>query len=123
MEVQMKFDKICKVGGDGIWSLGKEKMVTLTELELVNSEIKCGGGELRVYFDKNTWDVNVDGLIYTDVTFQAELTKLLNDHGFSLKAGLDICYSECGMQGDDYVSFDAGISFGKEFRRKKVEGV
>jgi hypothetical protein len=65
-------------------------------------------GELRVYFDTDTWDVNVHGLIYTDRGFLKELREFLNAHGLP---GADVSYSEQGMQGDDYVSLDAGHKF------------
>jgi hypothetical protein len=65
-------------------------------------------GELRVYFDTDTWDVNSDGLIYTDRQFERELQEFLNSQGL---AGEDVSYSEAGMQGDDYVSCDVGAAF------------
>jgi hypothetical protein len=65
-------------------------------------------GELRVYFNTATWDVNKQGLIYTDKQFMRELKELLTTMGFD--AG-DVSYSEQGMQGDTYVSCDVGERF------------
>ena len=50
----------------------------------------------------------IDGLIYTDKDFIAELRMFLAQHGLP---GDDVDYSEQGMQGDDYVSLDAGEEF------------
>lgn len=65
-------------------------------------------GELRVYFDTDTWDTREDGLIYTDEGFLRELREFLNAHGLP---GSDVDYSEQGMQGDDFVSLDARTKF------------
>ena len=93
--------------GDGYWS-NKAKAVEITGLQLgyVNDELDFG--ELRVYFNKATWDVNKLGLIYTDKQFMRELKDLLTAKGFDSK---DVSYSEQGMQGDTYVSCDVGECF------------
>ena len=64
-------------------------------------------GELRVYFDTDTWNVNTDGLIYTDSKFKQDLMKFVKEQGLVV----DLCYSEQGMQGDNYVSLDVGAEF------------
>jgi hypothetical protein len=93
--------------GDGYWS-NKAKAVEITGLSLgyVNDELDFG--ELCVVFNTKTWDVNKDGLIYTDTLFEAELCALLTDLGFDSS---DVSYSEQGMQGDNYVSLDVGECF------------
>ena len=71
-------------------------------------------GELRVYFNTkgvNGWDVEHFGLIYTDPGFLTSLRMFLIIQGFSLSDALDTSYSEQGMQGDEYVSFDVGALF------------
>ena len=68
-------------------------------------------GELRAYFDTKTWDVDQEGLIYTDKQWMADFKKLLMKKGFSQLAVESIDYSEQGMQGDDYVSMDVGDPF------------
>jgi hypothetical protein len=94
-------------GGGGYWSNTKAAVV-VTDIKLgyVNDELDFG--ELRVYFDTQTWDVNKQGLIYTDRQFERELREFLTEHGL---VGKDVSYSEQGMQGDDYVSCDVGKKF------------
>jgi len=59
--------------------------------------------------------VDYDGLIYTDKQFIKDLREFLDAHGLP---GKDVCYSEQGMQGDDYVSLDAGTEFYKAWMQK-----
>ena len=63
-------------------------------------------GELCVYFNDKHWDVNIDGLIYTDKQFLQDLNAFLAQHGLPA-----VSYSEQGMQGDDYVSCDVEGDF------------
>ena len=97
--------------GNGLWS-DVETEVRIVDMVLdVGTEYeddKTIFGEFRVYFDTATWDTAEDGLIYTDKQFLRELREFLNAHGLP---GDDVCYSEQGMQGDDYVSLDAGTAF------------
>jgi hypothetical protein len=51
--------------------------------------------------------VNKDGLIYTDSLFKQDLMQFVKEHGLAV----DLCYSEQGMQGDNYVSLDVGKEF------------
>jgi hypothetical protein len=103
----LKVNVTLHTAGDGYWS-PVAKAVEITGLQLAYTNDELDFGELRVYFDTNTWDVNKDGLIYTDSLFEAELRELLTD--FDFDAG-DVSYSEQGMQGDDYVSLDVGECF------------
>jgi len=93
--------------GDGYWST-VSKTVEITKLVLAYTNDELDFGELRVYFNTKTWDVNKDGLIYTDSLFEEELCALLTDLGFDAS---DVGYSEQGMQGDNYVSLDVGECF------------
>ena len=88
--------------GRGLWSeVAKEVDCTGYSVPYMNNDGEFG--ELRVYFDKASWNVNEDGLIYTDPKFL---------HGIRLVFGTkDIEYSEQGMQGADFVSFDVGKVF------------
>ena len=88
--------------GDGYWSRA-QKAVRVTGMDLGYVADDKEFGELRVYFNTEDWDVNVDGLIYTDKQFRNELQAFLNTQGLP---GKDISYSEQGMQGDNYVSCD-----------------
>jgi hypothetical protein len=93
--------------GTGYWS-NKRKAVEITGLQLSYTNDELDFGELRVFFNTNTWDTYKDGLIYTDKQFMRELKELLTVQGFDAS---DVCYSEQGMQGDTYVSCDVGECF------------
>ena len=93
--------------GNGYWS-NKAKAVEITGLQLAYTNDELDFGELRVFFNTNTWDTNKDGLIYTDKQFMRELKELLTVQGFDAS---DVSYSEQGMQGDTYVSCDVGECF------------
>jgi hypothetical protein len=82
------------------------------KLGYVNDELDFG--ELRVYFNTDTWNVYTDGLIYTDSLFKIDLMQFVTEHGLVV----DLCYSEQGMQGDDYVSLDVGKDFLDSWARK-----
>ena len=93
--------------GNGYWS-NKAKAVDITGLQLSYTNDELEFGELRVFFNTNTWDTYKDGLIYTDKQFMRELVELLTVQGFDAS---DVSYSEQGMQGDTYVSCDVGECF------------
>jgi len=103
----LKVTATLHTAGDGYWS-NKAKAVEITRLQLAYTNDELDFGELRVYFNTRTWDVNKLGLIYTDSLFEAELCDLLAQLGFDAS---DLSYSEQGMQGDDYVSCDVGQCF------------
>ena len=93
--------------GDGYWSPRAQQVdVTGINISYINKDQSFG--ELRVYFDTASWDTQVDGLIYTDSLFISELGLLLHEVGLDPR---DLDYSEQGMQGNDYVSFDVGEQF------------
>ena len=94
-------------GGNGLWSI-VETAVEITDMRIGYCDEDKDFGELCVQFNTATWDVNEDGLIYTDGGFKAEMQAFLTAHGL---AGADVDYSEQGMQGDDYVSCDVGKAF------------
>ena len=107
-------------GKRGLWS-NVAKAIRITDMQLGVGTIWEGEtldqafGELRVYFDTDTWNTAEDGLIYTDHQFIKELRAFLDAHGLP---GKDVSYSEQGMQGDDYVSCDAGGKFYKAWMEK-----
>ena len=98
---------IFNTSGDGYWST-VAKAVRIVDMRLGYVADDKEFGELRVYFDTATWDVEEDGLIYTDKLFLRELRSFLNAQGL---AGDDVDYSEQGMQGEDFVSLDVGADF------------
>jgi hypothetical protein len=88
--------------GLGYWSRAV-KAVEIVDMQVTYINDERDFGELRVYFNTDTWDVNKDGLVYTDKQFMQECKAFLDAQGLP---GKDICYSEQGMQGDNYVSCD-----------------
>ena len=72
------------------------RKINITDIVISDSN------ELRVYFDES-WNVKTDGLIYCDDRFEKELNIYLKKNSIKDKR---VEYSEHGMQGDDFVSFD-----------------
>ena len=97
---------ILNTSGTGYWSTA-QKAVEITDMRLGYVAEDKEFGELRVYFNTDTWDVETDGLIYTDKKFYVELQEFIKQHGLVV----DLSYSEQGMQGDNYVSLDVGADF------------
>ena len=108
--------KVLSTDGSGFWS-DRVAQVPVTGLDL--SYVAHGEtfGELRVYFDTDSWDIDDHGLIYTDRRFIKELHDLLR--GVNLDPE-DVEYSEQGMQGHDYVSLDVGSKFIQSFKALKA---
>jgi len=102
-----KVTAILSTNGRGLWSnVAKDVKVTGMNLSYISDERDFG--ELRVYFDTKFWNVNTDGLIYTDRQFESELMALLTQLGLD---NSEVGYSEQGMQGNNYVSLDVGEKF------------
>lgn len=110
----MNFVRVLETAGDGHWS-NVSKAVRTTRLDIPYVNEEGDFGELRVHFDTDDWNINQDGLIYTDDQFIKELRKSLTLIGLP---GDDASYSEQGMQGDDYVSLDIGQAFIDAWREK-----
>ena len=92
--------------GDGYWS-AIAMAVEITDMRLAYVNDEKDFGELRVYFNTKTWNVDANGLIYTDSLFLDELRNFL----ITQELSDDVDYSEQGMQGDNYVSLDVGEGF------------
>ncbi len=106
----MKAYTTLHTNGRGYWSrTAKAVDVTKLDLQYINNERDFG--ELCVYFNTDTWDVNALGLIYTDKQFMQELRTYLQTLGFAEAEANDVSYSEQGMQTDEYVSCDVGAAF------------
>ena len=105
---------VLNTNGGGYWS-EVAKPVEVVDMQLGYVADEKDFGELRVYFNTDTWNVREDGLIYTDRQFERELREFLDSHGLP---GKDVSYSEQGMQGDDYVSLDIGEKFLTAWARK-----
>ena len=123
---ERKVNFITSTDGEGFWNR-VDKDVRVVKLDLVVAfntgglahssnffyYYSQGSFELRAYWDKRTWNVNKNGLIYTDKLWFASFRKSLIELGFSRKALRSVGYSEQGMQGDDYVSMDVVNDEGK----------
>lgn len=101
----MKTAVTLHTAGTGYWST-VAKAVGIVDIRLGYVGEDREFGELCVYFDESTWDVNEHGLIYTDRQFKEELNAFLIAQGLCA-----VGYSEQGMQGDDYVSCDVNEDF------------
>jgi hypothetical protein len=123
MNNRLKIKFIASTGGNGLWSRHKAA-VTVKEFEIhqlhrYNNKFV---GELRVFFSTKEWNIQKYGLIYTDFEWLRQFRNKLIENGFSKKAANAVSYSEQGMQGDNYVSLDAGTDFIKEFAVLKTFG-
>lgn len=107
--------------GSGLWSDDvREVRVTALSLGYVSEDQEFG--ELRVHFNTNSWRPDINGLIYTDEGFMESLADWLTGvQKYSEDAVDEVDYSEQGMQGDNYVSFDVGAEFLKEYAVKNPE--
>lgn len=105
--MKIPFHYFLKTSGIGYWS-NESRWVTVTFIDVPYIDEDEDFGELRVFFDTETWNVEEHGLIYTDTGFIKELKRALMEHGFD---PTDVSYSEQGMQGDNYVSLDVGPAF------------
>jgi len=111
-----KVSTVLTTDGKGYWSdVAKDVTITGLNLSYINDEGDFG--ELRVFFDTNTWNCNNDGLIYTDNKFMSMLQAFLCEKGFN---GNDVDYSEQGMQGGNFVSCDVGKDFIDSFTVQTV---
>jgi hypothetical protein len=102
-----------QTNGRGYWS-STAKFVSINRVRLAYLDDDGEFGELRAYFNPREWDVDNDGLIYTDSAWMSGLRECMKTLGFSDEAVEDISYSEQGMQGDNYVSMDVGGDFIRE---------
>tara|TARA_Y100000310_G_C20566894_1_gene755934 strand:- start:753 stop:1100 length:348 start_codon:yes stop_codon:yes gene_type:complete len=104
----IKTNKVLDTAGDGLWS-DVTCGVLVTDVSLdVSEDAEYHRNELVVGFDPETWNTLVDGYIYTDGKFLRGVRKLLNELGLP---GGGVSYSEQGMQGPNYVSFDVTDAF------------
>ena len=118
----INIDEVYTTAGDGLWS-DVSKDVRVTAMGMFISTVNEGDadeaeycdGDFYVCYDEATWDNSVDGLIYTDTVFLAEVQEKMRDVLLQLNCDddtanalvADITYSEQGMQDDGRVSCDA----------------
>ena len=71
---------VLRTAGDGYWSeTAKDVDVTGFYVGYINEEADFG--ELCVYFNTDKWNVDNDGLIYTDSLFMQQLREWLTTLG------------------------------------------
>ena len=108
----------CHTCGGGYWTQVRALVgVTRIEIAYVNNDTVQNSthGELRAYFDPMEWNVDTNGIIYTDGQWITDFRLILwGDLGYSEEAVEDVTYSEAGMQSSAYVSLDIGPFFLRE---------
>ena len=111
---QMIVSATLRTDGSGHWAIGVKKEVEISGFTTIIwfEEDKPKFGDFRVSFNTESWDINEDSLIYTDHQFIDELKVLLSSLGLPTD---NVDYSEHGMQGRDFVSFDVGSEFCEAF--------
>jgi len=103
----IEVDFICSTNGQGYWnSVQKDVHSQLLKLHISDLDGKKYA-ELCVYFNLDTWNIQKDGLIYTDPLWLEELKRQLH----KIIGSANVSYSEQGMQGYDYVSLDTSPEF------------
>lgn len=112
----MELNCTCNTNGKGLWSSYKTA-VKLLRCEVSYENEEGSFGELRIFFDKNSWNCDKLGLIYTDPGFMNDFRDILVSHGFTKSVVKSVDYSEHGMQGDYFVSCDIGKKFLAAWRR------
>jgi len=118
----LALDVTLHTAGDGHWSKARKAVrVLAVTMGFDMDEGYEGCGDLGILYDEATWDNEVDGLIYTDKQFLAELKAALLAAGCDAGAVDGISYSEQGMQDDGRVSCDAE-EFGEWLLEHIMEG-
>ena len=118
----VKLDEVYTTAGDGLWS-DVVKNVRVTEMGMYISTLNEGDAneaeycdsDFYVNYDEATWNMDEDGLIYTDGAFLANVQDFMRDvlvrmdvdDELANELVADINYSEQGMQDYGRVSCDA----------------
>lgn len=108
----MKTELLTHADGKGFWS-SRPTQIRIVEIciNYLDDRKPVSFGELHVKWNPEDWDVDRDGLIYTDAGWEQSFRKSLQGLGLSEAAAKAVGYSEAGMQGDGYVSLDIGPAF------------
>lgn len=108
-------NEVYTTAGDGLWSEVSKDVSVLDMGMYVCTNEDEGDGDFYITYDTATWDNSVDGLIYTDSAFLANVQDKMRDVLLQMNVDddvanalvADIGYSEQGMQDDGRVSCDA----------------
>ena len=111
MDFDRKVSFITRTDGRGYWSTVARKSIRIDRVAIASVSDDGEYGELRAYFDESEWNVESDGLIYSDQAWMKSFRSCMATLGFSVQALAAIGYTEQGMQGTEYVSLDVGRDF------------
>ena len=111
MDFDRKVSFITRTDGKGYWSTVARKSIRIDRVAIASVSDDGEYGELRAYFDESEWNVESDGLIYSDQAWMKSFRSCMATLGFSVQALAAISYTEQGMQGTKYVSLDVGQDF------------
>ena len=120
---------LCMTKGDGYWSNASPTTVTISKVEMEVGEAYVDLYNygvflpiyLKAFFPKKSWNTDKQGLIYTDSLWIKDFREQFKTRfpAMAWMAG-KINYTEQGMQGDNYVSLDAGSEFVQSFKALKA---
>ena len=111
MDFDRKVSFVTRTDGRGYWSTVARKSIRIDRVAIASVSDDVEYGELRAYFDESEWNVESDGLIYSDQAWMKSFRSCMATLGFSVQALAAIGYTEQGMQGTEYVSLDVGRDF------------
>ena len=102
---------ICRTKGDGFWS-GTRRNVVIDRIETYTTEGDRDYGTktehfLKVFWVPRSWDIGLDGLIYTDSGWLRDFRRAMREAGYHSASKIN--YTEQGMQGEKYVHLIVGM--------------
>ena len=111
MDFDRKVSFVTRTDGRGYWSTVARKSIRIDRVAIASVSDDGEYGELRAYFDESEWNVESDGLIYSDQAWMKSFRSCMATLGFSVQALAAISYNDQGMQGTEFVSLDVGRDF------------
>ena len=122
--IKVKKPFVCEAYGNGYWSYENKK----TTVKKITFEVGNFTGDsvilyAKVFFTQKEWNIEKDGLIYTDTNWIKDFSKnfVKLPEVKNLVKMKDIDYTEQGMQGDNYesLSFEIKVEINmKEFYKR-----
>jgi len=104
---------VCNTNGTGYWS-SEKRAVGIKDIQIDSTDDDLVYCDIFVHFKRKDWNTEKHGLIYTDRQWLKEFRKVCDSLGLP---GSDVNYTEQGMQGNDYVSLQAGKKFLKAWAK------
>jgi len=110
--ITIPVNKIMNVGNKGLWNRASKAVFVTKIMMFVGTTIDDPdddpySSDLRIFFKTSTWNIKKHGLIYTEKNFLEEIKSFMLESGIPGDIVDDVCYSEQGMQGTNFVSCDA----------------